>query len=161
MANKKKKNMDDDILRSREDILRAQSSRKQSEKPEQKTDKQQEKEPSDISISKGQKPESISKDKQTDQKKIEQKPASHSEQPAQRKTEIPQFDLAEQIMSEQRKITAARRSPPEQNKKVQSNAQQNKKDYTIAAQPVSKTYRMKIVSEIVSRDIEELSPENK
>ena len=162
MEDSKNKNMDDDILRSREDILRAQGSQKKDNQSEQKTDNQREKEPADIPAGKEQKHQDILKDKRTEQKKTEHKPPSDSELPTQHKTEIPQFDLAEQIMAEQRKITAARRTPPEQNKKPPRDAKQKQQDFRVENKiKTTKPYCMKIVSEIVSRDITRLSRENK
>ena len=77
--------------------------------------------------------------------------------PRQEKTEIPSFDLAEEIMAEQRRITAIRRKAPG----VKTEAQRLKPE----VQPVEHinkepkpalSEQEKIIAEIVARDIERL-----
>jgi len=69
---------------------------------------------------------------------------------------IPKFDLAEQIMAEQRKIAATKRKgpgkkaePPRPPRKAQSTA-------SYAAPPRILSEQQQIIAEIVSRDIEKL-----
>jgi len=77
------------------------------------------------------------------------------------KSDIPQFDLANDIMAEQRKITAVRRKGPGSNKAA---AAKEKKPVTIEAAPPAKpakrpergTETDKIIADIVRRDIERL-----
>jgi len=71
--------------------------------------------------------------------------------------EIPKFDLAEQIMAEQRKITAIRRKAPgkktktpDQRPRIQSTG------YAIKQPPPTLPEHERIIAEIVARDIEKL-----
>ena len=71
------------------------------------------------------------------------------------KAEIPKFDLAEDIMAEQRKITAIRRKAPDKKMEIQSQRRQIEPiDYSIEEQTSVKQDR--IIEEIVARDIESL-----
>ena len=70
----------------------------------------------------------------------------------QEKMEIPRFDLAEEIMAEQRKITAIRRKAP--GRKFE--AQPEPVDYTIERSIPWQAEQDRIIAEIVARDIEEL-----
>ncbi|MCJ7692256.1 MAG: hypothetical protein MUO22_02420 [Sedimentisphaerales bacterium] len=82
---------------------------------------------------------------------------SGTEPLAQIKSEIPKFDLAENIMAEQRKATAGRRKgpgvkavPQTQERKVLSTA------CNIESQRVSLLEEDRIIAEIVARDIARL-----
>jgi stress response protein YsnF len=82
---------------------------------------------------------------------------SGAESPPQIKSEVPKFDLAENIMAEQRKATADRRKAPgvkaasqTQKRKVLSTA------YNIESQRVSLSEEDRIIAEIVARDIARL-----
>lgn len=71
--------------------------------------------------------------------------------------EIPKFDLAEQIMAEQRKITAIKRKAP--GKKAKAPAQQPQAQsigYSIKQPPLALSEQKQIIAEIVARDIEKL-----
>ncbi len=71
-------------------------------------------------------------------------------------SKIPKFDLAEQIMAEQRKITSIRRKAPGQ--KVKTPYQKPKTQpigYTIKQPPIL-SEQEKIITEIVARDIQKL-----
>jgi hypothetical protein len=71
-------------------------------------------------------------------------------------SEIPKFDLAEQILAEQRKINAIRRKGPA--KKTEAPTQQRKAEsisYTIQP-PSILSEQEQIIAEIVSRDIKKL-----
>jgi hypothetical protein len=68
----------------------------------------------------------------------------------QEKPEIPSFDLAEEIMAEQRRITAIRRKAPGQ----RTEAQQNEPVDHPPTPALSE--QEKIIAEIVARDIERL-----
>ena len=61
--------------------------------------------------------------------------------------EIPKFDLAEEIMAEQRKITAIRRKAPGEKKELQSQEAEAER---------AQSYQEQIITEIVARDIERL-----
>jgi hypothetical protein len=75
----------------------------------------------------------------------------------QEKPEIPHFDLAEEIMAEQRKITAIRRKAPGQKTEAQrSELQAQPVDYTIEQPTPTLSEQEKIIAEIVARDIERL-----
>jgi hypothetical protein len=82
---------------------------------------------------------------------------SGAEPPAQIKSEVPKFDLAENIMAEQRKTTAGRRKAPgvkevlqTQERKVLSTA------CNVESQRVSLLEEDRIIAEIVARDIARL-----
>ena len=69
---------------------------------------------------------------------------------------IPKFDLAEQIMAEQRKSASVRRKGPA--KRVRSPKQPRKVDlvgHAIGSQPVS-LGQDQVIADIVARDIERL-----
>jgi hypothetical protein len=84
--------------------------------------------------------------------------------------EIPKFDLAEQIMAEQRKITAIRRKAPGKPQRLPSQdgaAGQKSKapdqrpriqstGYVVMQQPPALSQKEQIIAEIVARDIEKL-----
>lgn len=70
----------------------------------------------------------------------------------QEKSEIPSFDLAEEIMAEQRKITAIRRKAP--SKKNEAQRSEPQAQPVDIEQPLSE--QEKIIAEIVARDIERL-----
>jgi len=72
-----------------------------------------------------------------------------------KENQIPKFDLAEDIMAEQRKITAIKRKPPGQINEPQS--PQRVKPNDITAQPrVTLSKAEPIIAEIVAKDIERL-----
>ena len=75
----------------------------------------------------------------------------------QEKMQIPKFDLAEEIMAEQRKITSIKRKAP--GKKVEAQSQEPEVEligYTIEQPTPPFTGQEQIVAEIVTRDIERL-----
>ena len=78
----------------------------------------------------------------------------------QRRSEIPRFDLAEEIMAEQRKITAIKRKSPE--KKMESEARPAVESFRYALEPqrLTSTGERGIIAEIVARDIKRLCGEN-
>jgi hypothetical protein len=87
-------------------------------------------------------------------------PANATENPAvasQEQAEIPKFDLAEEIMAEQRKITAIRRKRPGKKNEVQNQDIEVKPTGYATKQPTQKPSQQKqIIVEIVARDIEKL-----
>ncbi len=79
----------------------------------------------------------------------------------QEQSEIPRFDLAEEIMAEQRKITAIKRKAPDKKIEYQIEARMRKQEvkpnsYTIEQMVPSLPEQEKIITEIVARDIERL-----
>jgi len=90
--------------------------------------------------------------------------------PSDGRGEIPKFDLAEQIMAEQRKITAIRRKAPGKPQRLPSQdgaagkkngppAQEREAEsigYTIQQPPLTLSEQGQIIAEIVARDIEKL-----
>ena len=71
--------------------------------------------------------------------------------------QIPKFDLAEEIMAGQRKITSIRRKAP--GKKVEIQSQEPEVEligYTIGQPTPALSGQEQIVAEIVARDIERL-----
>ena len=77
-----------------------------------------------------------------------------AEKAKQEKSEIPRFDLAEEIMAEQRKNTAIRRKAPD--KKVQVEEPQVESAGYIREQPTPEPSEQQVIAEIVARDIEKL-----
>jgi hypothetical protein len=83
--------------------------------------------------------------------------ASEPADAEQQKSEIPKFDLAEEIMAEQRKITSIRRKAP--GKKVETQRQEPEVElisHTIEQPIPVLSGQEQIVAEIVARDIERL-----
>ncbi|MFA5238597.1 MAG: hypothetical protein WC476_02660 [Phycisphaerae bacterium] len=73
------------------------------------------------------------------------------------KPEIPSFNLAEEIMAEQRKITAIRRKKPGQRTEtLRSRPQIQPADNTTEQEKPEPAEQEEIISEIVARDIERL-----
>ncbi len=71
--------------------------------------------------------------------------------------EIPSFDLAEEIMAEQRRITAIRRKAPGEKAEVQKlKPEIQPVDHIIKEPKPELSKQEKIIAEIVSRDIERL-----
>ncbi len=71
--------------------------------------------------------------------------------------EIPSFDLADEIMAEQRKITAIRRKAPGQKTEAQRLKPETRiDDHSIEQPKPLLSEQEKIIAEIVARDIEEL-----
>ena len=107
-------------------------------------------------------------------------PEASESRPSDGRGEIPKFDLAEQIMAEQRKITAIRRKAPGKpqqlpslgpavtrvqaqdgaaGKKIEPANQQSQAEsigYTIQPPPLTLSEQGRIIAEIVARDIEKL-----
>ena len=86
--------------------------------------------------------------------------SSNQEEPARLKSEIPQFDLAGQILSEQRKIASVKRQ-----KSVPKQEKVNLRQKTILTDSIFKPPTMlsqqgKIIAEIVARDIRKLRKNN-
>ena len=80
-----------------------------------------------------------------------------TEQALQKKSEIPKFDLAEDIMAEQRKITAIKRKAPGKKTETQKQELEVKPiGYPIEQSMLSLSEQERIVAEIVTRDIEKL-----
>lgn len=79
---------------------------------------------------------------------------SKTENPTPKKAKIPKFNLAEEIMAEQRKIAAAKRKAPGTKNKVE---QLTEPIDDTARRPMPKSPgQEKIIAEIVTRDIERL-----
>jgi len=75
----------------------------------------------------------------------------------QEKPEIPSFDLAEDIMAEQRKITAIRRKAPDKKTEAQRlKPEVQPVDHIIEEPKPALSEQEKIIAEIVARDIERL-----
>lgn len=75
----------------------------------------------------------------------------------QEKPEIPSFDLAEDIMAEQRKITAIRRRAPGQKAEAQRlKPEVQSVDHIIEEPKPAPSEQEKIIAEIVAKDIERL-----
>ena len=75
----------------------------------------------------------------------------------QKESEIPRFDLAEQIMAEQRKVTSARRKGPGKDVEARKPEQEAESvDYLVEQPTPMALERQQIIAEIVARDIEKL-----
>lgn len=75
----------------------------------------------------------------------------------QEKSEIPHFDLAEEIMAEQRRITAIKRKGPGQKTEAgKLKPETQPVDHIIEQQKPALSEQEKIIAEIVARDIERL-----
>jgi len=75
-----------------------------------------------------------------------------------RNSEIPRFDLAEEILAQQRKITAIRRKAPSKKGETSSQQQQVRSTgYVPRQNPPLLSEQQQIIAEIVARDIEMLS----
>ena len=75
----------------------------------------------------------------------------------QQKSEIPKFDLAEDIMAEQRRITAIRRKAPGKRDEAQRQEQEAESiGYTVGQPTPALSEQEHIIAEIVARDIERL-----
>ena len=73
----------------------------------------------------------------------------------QQTNEIPQFDLAEQILAEQRKIAAIRRKAPDKRPEIPKQEQQVK-SIGLTIKPPILLEQEQIIAQIVARDIEKL-----
>ena len=72
-------------------------------------------------------------------------------------TEMPKFDLAEQIMAEQRKVTAIRRKAPGKKTKTPDRPLRMQSTGCAVEQPPPKlSEKGLVIAEIVARDIEKL-----
>lgn len=142
--------IDDDILQSRADVLRARDVMppyKQEPKPEEVNEE---------TTSPGSPTEISPQREETsheDAKETPAKPASTQQD----KGEIPRFDLAEKILAEQRKITTVRRKAPSERKEAEGQRAGGGPIGRAGGQPAGeKSYEEEIVAEIVARDIEKL-----
>ena len=70
--------------------------------------------------------------------------------------EIPQFDLAKQIMAGHRKVTSTRRKKPGRKTEVEKVQPQVKPGRYAIAQPMLSSEQNRIIAEIVAKDIESL-----
>lgn len=128
--------VDDDILQCKADVLRAQDIIPGTPPSKQKT---------------GKKP----KTQKTGEATTGSADTAESAIAHRQKSEIPKFDLAEEIMAEQRRITAIKRKSPTQKIKAQDQKLQVKSvGHTIEQPKLSE--QDEIITEIVARDIEKL-----
>ena len=87
--------------------------------------------------------------------KTGRKKTSSSE--GQKESEIPKFDLAEEIMAEQRKVASARRKGPGKDVEARKKEQEADSVDYLGEQPTPMALeRQQIIAEIVARDIEKL-----
>ena len=154
--------IDDDILQCKADILRARDITPPYKKKSDKERKSQKKDentsnPANIAETSIGKEKTARKDigpipiETTVPKKTPPAPAKQEE------AEIPRFDLAEEIMAEQRKITAIRRKGPGKKTKAEREQLQAKPvSYTIKQPGSEQTEQNRIIAEVVARDIERL-----
>lgn len=138
----KNKNLDSDILECKEDILRARDIMPPYNKEErgEKQEKEGEKEAEAVKLD--------------DAKPLEIKEIG------QVRSEIPRFDLAEEIMAEQRKITAIKRKSPEKKMEAEDRGGVGSFHYALEPQRLTLSGQEDIIAEIVARDIKRLCGEN-
>ena len=138
----KNEKLDSDILECKEDILRAQDIMPPYNREEMRENKEKEG---------GKEEEAVKRD---DAKPFEIKEIGQG------RSEIPRFDLAEEIMAEQRKITAIKRKSPE--KKIEAEARRGVESFRYALEPqrLTASGQDDIIAEIVARDIKRLCGEN-
>lgn len=92
-----------------------------------------------------------------DSKKTKTGRKKTSSSKGQKESEIPKFDLAEQILAEQRKVTSARRKRPGQTIEPAKKEQGPEPIDYIVEQPTPMALeRQQIIADIVARDIERL-----
>ena len=73
------------------------------------------------------------------------------------KSEIPRFDLAEEIMAEQRKVTAIRRKAPDKEDETKAKELNLESiNYTIKQPTLVSSEQEQIIAEIVARDIQKM-----
>ena len=140
----KNKQIDADILRCKADILRARDIMPGNAPPYKEETHQKPKSQNDS--------ENATRLADAAPIPAEKEKPAESVSTQQEKTEIPRFDLAEEIMAEQRKITAIKRKAP--GKKFE--AQPEPVDYTIERSILRQPQQDRIITEIVARDIERL-----
>ncbi|MHC4061437.1 MAG: hypothetical protein ACYSUC_01875 [Planctomycetota bacterium] len=141
--------IDDDIVQSREDVLRARDIMPPYKEDAHEAPKTPEE--SESSASPTAETESGEKEDDTGQAQGEDAEAQRKE------IEIPRFDLAEKIMAEQRKITAIKRKAPGGQTERKTEGPADKPAGHTIAQPTSATpVEHKIIADIVARDIERL-----
>ena len=161
----RKEQSDDDILQCRKDVLRARDiipgtprrdeGRLDNPPPHKEEANHQPKTESEkTTASTPTANESSGKNKPTPKEPTEIEVGPAAEQEA---TEIPQFDLAEEILAEQRKITAIRRKAPGVHKEpeletVKAHPSGQAAEQSAATEPEQN----RIIAEIVARDIERL-----
>lgn len=132
--------LDADILQSKADVLRARDIIPGGKEPETQNTEQE---------PKSQTSREITISSETVEKSTKDK--------GQGKTEIPRFDLAEDIMAEHRKSTSIRRKAPE--KKAEAQIQEPSAEqigYTVEQPIWGLSKEEQIIAEIVARDIERL-----
>ena len=140
--------IDDDILQSRKDILRAKDIIPPfKQEPAQAAGQEEAAEQKDATG------ESAERAPQEGKGQAEIAPEKAVEPP--QESEIPRFDLAEDIMAEQRRMTAIRRRAPTENKEpqeVQLEPAGRRFEPVTSATP----QEQRIIAQIVARDIERL-----
>jgi len=73
------------------------------------------------------------------------------------KSEIPRFDLAEEIMAEQRRVTAIRRKAPDKEDETKEKELKLESiNYTIKQPTLVSSEQEQIIAEIVARDIQKM-----
>jgi len=169
---------DSDILQCKEDILRARDIKPVSPPPKKKkTDQEPESQEGDANAIQSTETAEISIQKEKEPREdtssipialpqvetIPRKEAAPLPKPVvsvdkKEKAEIPTFDLAEEIMAEQRKITAVKRKAPGKITEAQkAEPQAEPVGYTTIEQPAPTLPEQdEIIAEIVARDIERL-----
>jgi hypothetical protein len=138
----KNEKLDADILECKEDILRASDII-----PPYNTERN------------GAKEEQAGKKEAEAAKRDDAKPLETKEI-GEGRIEIPRFDLAEEIMSEQRKITAIKRKSPEKKMEAEARPAVESFRYALEPQRLTASGQEDIIAEIVARDIKRLCGEN-
>jgi hypothetical protein len=142
-----KKPIDDDILQSKADILRARDIIPGKPKPSDtdQPDKKQTPQQQEIAQEGA---ESGAEEAQNEDTTVAES--------AEKEAEIPQFDLAQDILAEQRKAAAVRRKGPASQAKAEGERAQARLEAHVVEPPAAEPDADRIITEIVARDIERL-----
>ncbi|MHC4293192.1 MAG: hypothetical protein ACYSTX_02770 [Planctomycetota bacterium] len=130
--------LDDDILEGKKDVLRAKDIIPKAAKPRL----------DDSSITPLVPSEDIS-----DKEEVENSPTQKKD------SNVPNFDLQEKIMTQQRKISAVRRTSPAKKHKPKEQKKPRAKSYIFDQSTLTSAEENKLISQIVTRDIIKLSRE--
>ncbi|MCX5637657.1 MAG: hypothetical protein NTX52_08200 [Planctomycetota bacterium] len=141
-----KQQVNDDILHRGPDTLRARDIIPPYDKQTRHTDGGQARQGSDL----------------TEKPKIANKlPARDVPNPEQQDSAIPKFDLAEEILAEQRRIIAVRRKAPGRKTEALSKQEEAESDgFPIEQPPQILSEQEQIIAEIVARDIQRFCRRN-
>ncbi len=138
----KNEKLDSDILECKEDILRARDIIPPYNREEMRDNQEK------------------AGTKEAEPVKADEAKPLETKEIGQGRTEIPRFDLAEEIMAEQRKIAAIKRRGPEKKMETEPRPAVRPFRYALEPQRLTASGQDDIIAEIVARDIKRLCGEN-